>query len=1246
MPAKSAIFRPHPRPITTLNQVRKFADYPQISMSNMSAFLRLFLSIAFLSLAATRLFAQLPPNQPEQDCFGAIPVCQDFFQQGNSYIGEGLNGNEINPAFSCLNTGERNSAWYIITVQTTGQLCFSVTPVVGTDDYDWAVYNLTNASCSDIATNPALEVSCDYAPNVGCGGVTGPNGNTTGPCSAQNEPCIPVQAGETYVVNVSNFTSSNNGYSLDLSPSTATITDNVPPEIDVYAEDCQQNIVVTFTENVKCSTVQPGDFVITNLAGTTTHNVLSQIGQNCVNGTFEDEFTLTLSPPITTSGQYVLNFNGQVEDNCDNVGIPLVDTFTIVVPSISILATNDTLCAGSSTTLSTPVQPGLTYSWTPGNATGNSLTVTPAATTTYSLTATDGATGCSSGGAFTVEVIPEPTADFTTTPGTICTDGSSVLTYTGSSLTGANFSWDFDGGTVVNGSGSGPYTVNWPNPTLANPSLTVDQFGCVSQPFSAPVSVLSVPSATFSAPTDVCAGSQATFSYTGTASPGATYTWDFDGGMVLSGNGPGPYVVDWIVPGPKNVCLVVEENGCISGLVCETILVNALPVMGIEDQTAQCLSNNAFTFAYTGSAAVNSYTWDFGDGNTSNQVSPTHSYATPGNRQVALLIVDDNGCENNATVPVEVFPQAELDFAYQAVCEGNPTPFNNLSTIGTGGQIVGYEWRFGDGNSSTDENPAYVYLNEGTYPLQLISVTAEGCRDTLAESIEVFEQPTADFAFESVCEDEAVVFQDNSFTNRPSLNYAWNFGVPGQVSAQQEPVNLFPSFGTYAVSLVVQTDQGCTDTVSREVEIFPLPQADFTVADLCDQEVATFTNLATVPLPGVIEQTRWRFGDGNQSDQATPAYTYGQPGIFPVQMIVVTKEGCRDSATTALTVHPRPEARFSVQPVCESDSALFVNNSTLQDFPTGDSISQWTWSFGDGREAGSLPEVAYRYARAGTYPVSLTVVSSAGCVSDRERMLEIFPNPAPPETMSDTVCFGQPALLMAASTAQRVEWFADLVTDRDFHRGFSYTTPSLAFDQRYYVEAVSENQCRSERVSVAAGVFPASQGEILASDTLLEVPTAVVELGVVGNIEAASYAWDFDDGQRSEAPTPVHQFEWPGVYHVTVEVVSVNGCVLNLYQVIEVKEIIEAFIPTAFTPNGDGENDFYYLETRLVEDFTFRVFNRWGQEVYQTQEPRFRWNGNHLNGQALPEGVYLYHLEGKDHRGRVFRRSGSITLIR
>src|ERR1041385_4311263 len=125
--------------------------------------------LTFLFVNTLNCFAQAPNNQ---DCLDAIPICQNVYSTTISYSGQGNVLNEINQNSSCLGSGELNDVWYTFTVQQSGNLNFLITPNNSADDYDWAVYNLTNNNCSDIYTNPSIEVSCNFS---GTPGTTGPN---------------------------------------------------------------------------------------------------------------------------------------------------------------------------------------------------------------------------------------------------------------------------------------------------------------------------------------------------------------------------------------------------------------------------------------------------------------------------------------------------------------------------------------------------------------------------------------------------------------------------------------------------------------------------------------------------------------------------------------------------------------------------------------------------------------------------------------------------------------------------------------------------------------------------------------------------------------------------------------------------------------------------------------------------------------------------------------------------------------
>jgi hypothetical protein len=300
-----------------------------------------------------------------QDCLGAIPVCQEIYVEENSYSGDGNYHNEIYEDLpcdgacpgSCL-AGEINSVWYILTVQESGLLRMIIDPVDNDDDYDWAVYDLTDLRCSDIYSNyPQMQRSCNaygQLPNGNTGISTAQGGSSNcNNCGGTNKwnADLAVTEGETYVLVVENWSGTTQGYTLDFSASTAIIFDDAKPELAFVLSDgisCSDNeIIFEFSENVLCESVDPTDFQLTGPGD--SYTILDVQGEACmVGGEMEKHYTLFLDQPFISSGIYSLQLvpESDVHDACNNVavadtivfnldlGAPVViDTAIVITPA-------------------------------------------------------------------------------------------------------------------------------------------------------------------------------------------------------------------------------------------------------------------------------------------------------------------------------------------------------------------------------------------------------------------------------------------------------------------------------------------------------------------------------------------------------------------------------------------------------------------------------------------------------------------------------------------------------------------------------------------------------------------------------------------------------------------------------------------------------------------------------------------------------------------------------------------------
>lgn len=909
--------------------------YRKITLS-ISIFLLLW-GIVFQSA-----FAQI--TGPEQDCISAIPICANNYTQTQSYIGEGNNPNEITPAISCLPFGEINDVWYIFTVQSAGNLCFAITPLVGTDDYDWAVYNLTNNSCADIATNPLLQVSCNNALNIGCGGVTGPTGNTVGPCGPMNNACIPVAAGQTYVINVSNTTGGGGGYNIDFSQSTAIIFDNVPPGIaGITAQGCgsTDTLNVEFSENVLCSSIQPGDFTITGPGG--PYVVTSVSNPNCAaGGSSGISYQLSIAPPITNTGTFNFAVTGAISDNCGNTVAPntnqnfVISTFTVIAS-----ASPTFICAGQTTQLSTNLSGtlGYTYTWTsplsPVPINGGIITVNPPVTTTYTVSVAN-TTGCEIQDQVTVNVSPIPSSSFAISQNSACAGSPVTIAYTGGSPANAGYVWDFDGGLFSPATGVGPYTVSWNIPGVKNVTLYVNQNGCLSALTTQQITIYPNVASDFAIPNNICIDDPNSVVYTGNATPSANYQWNWDGASANPGTGQGPHTITFPSAGVYNICLFVTENSCASVLTCQTVTVLPKPIANIDTISDQCLLGNSFNFSFTGTPNVDAYYWGFPGAFPPSSPIPNPSniqYNTAGTKDIWVYVIDDGCVSDTAYASIDVVPDPVANFASNSgtVCQNGCLSFNYTGIPVS--PIQDYHWDFGPNASpqfSTLPNLSCVtFTDTGLQTITLI-VCNQFCCDTMVQQIYVHNLPQISAGQDvSFCEGDGPVQLNGSVlagTGTAPFYYSWACNQPGLcgITALYVPTaQVNPGVSPITYYLQVTDGAGCSSKLDS-VTVIVKPKPKVTAGPdvfICDFPGAVGDTLmgglaANNLAPGPYSYS-W-FPSGPGVGMAVGSEILPQPYVDPAQttiytLVVTAGNGCSSdvntldtASTVTVTVNPLP----------------------------------------------------------------------------------------------------------------------------------------------------------------------------------------------------------------------------------------------------------------------------------------------------------------------------------------------------
>lgn len=424
---------------------------------------------------------------------------------------------------------------------------------------------------------------------------------------------------------------------------------------------------------------------------------------------------------------------------------------------------------------------------------------------------------------------------------------------------------------------------------------------------------------------------------------------------------------------------------------------------------------------------VTSWVWDFGDGNSSMSQNPTHAYTAAGTYTVILTA--NNGSSSLDEVKlnyITINPLPQPSFTLSNPPCTLPASVSVSNVTPTSG--VSYQWNFGNGQTSTAQNPTNPsYSTEGTFNVQLtVTNTSTGCSNSTSQALNIFNYNTAFTPSETtVCAGSSVSFTDNS---SPGTNsYAWTFGN-GQNSTFSSPTVVYNNPGTYTVTLTSQnTLNGCSDVATQVITVIDaqVPSLSPSLTIGCNPSTVTFTN--TSNFNGTFN---WNFGNGNTFiGENPPAQTYSMEDYneypyplsdsFGVIIYSTDENGC-----TSFQAYPNLISIYNIVPTftsdvregCEDLPVTFTDNSysPIPGFP----INSWQWTFGNGQTFTGQNPPTQLYSE-GEYDVSLTVSTAMGCTTTVDS-LEFIQVGVPPDVLftadPDTLCARQTGTFVNLTT--------------------------------------------------------------------------------------------------------------------------------------------------------------------------------------------------------------------------------------
>lgn len=655
--------------------------------------------------------------------------------------------------------------------------------------------------------------------------------------------------------------------------------------------------------------------------------------------------------------------------------------------------------------------------------------------------------------------------------------------------------------------------------------ILTDSTACVDTFYFSPVNVGDPqPSFYVNGPLEGCVTFTANFVNTSTGA--SSYLWDFGIGNTSTVVNPKK---DYGLPGSYTVSLTAYDNGCSRTVT----YIDLITTYGAYCNFSFTQPNDCFpiTVSFTdNSTAPVSWSWDFGDGNTSNVQNPVHVFTAPPSGQVTLTITDTSGCVSMRTKPNISYVLPDITADDTSGCRPHTVNFSS-STAATG-----YIWDFGDGTTASGSNVVHTFSDTGSFDITLSCILASGCTTTvsLQDYIEV-NAPVAEFMspVQAACPPTVVNFVNQS--SGGAVSYLWDFG-DGSTSTNSDPSNLYTSAGTYTVTLVATDTAGCTDTIVKpDYIIIPGPVSMFTLASQvnCLQTFVQFTSQSTNAV-----SWSWNFGDGYTSTLENPAHTYQDTGSYIVSLITTDSLGCSSYyvSPNPVVVYPDPVADGAItgSSGCAPVSISFTDNST--------GATSTTWHFGNG-DTTQQSVLTYSYTQPGIYHAFLVAVNQFGCQDTFQLTdsIEVFPQPVADFGMSVasgcaplTVDFSD---LSASLSGPVYNWsFGDGNSAVTQHPVHTFTVAGT-----YQVMLIVTNQegC-SDTTTQTVTVLPSpvASATVSASQGCTPFSLSLTDLSA----SASSWVWDFGDGSSSSQQNPVHTYTQPGTYSITLVVLSANGC--------------------------------------------------------------------------------------------------------
>jgi len=746
---------------------------------------------------------------------------------------------------------------------------------------------------------------------------------------------------------------------------------------------------------------------------------------------------------------------------------------------------------------------------------------------------------------------------------------------------------------------------------------------------------------------NACSNVQLLDSSTVSFSPIQSVLWSYTTGPTIS-TLPSPIIN--LLYDTSNIRYVITNSlGCKD--TADKQIITKKPVANFNvDRTIAC-PNLPFTFTNTSTvySSNTSYTWIFGDGDTSHAFEPIHIYRQTGTYTVKLILVDSLNC-TDTLVKINLIKiiNTNTDFTAIPRYKSCPDLITNFTLIPptTGTKYTSIIWDFGNGNTSNDTNqaPKVAYTYADSFDVRLITKDTFGCIDTvIKKDYIVVGGPSATYSFSPIVGCIPLSVQFNATFNK-AAHALWDFGngtLLADDSLKPNLVNVYNTEGTFTPALILQDSFGCSITY-KATQAINTSRISTSIKPsrlyACNNDASLFVDSSYITYNASITNIQWKV-DTTTYNNYTPDSVFSFiPNVvknsYMVYLTAFSSAGCTAKDSVKIDAYNTPFNRDVDKVICVGDSVrLNASGATHYIWNPANTLSDYTSPnpMATPRASTQYTVIAYDTAICPIYDTINVAVKTkliAGALKD------------------DTICVGDSVQLRAFSEVYALgsttySWSPNVaISNSNDSTPFVFPTNTTT----YNVTINNGSTCEEQTFPITITVLPNPTVSAFSNQTV--APGTQVQLNAVSP-NSVSYNWLPNINlscNTCQQPTATVQ----NSIDYTVMVTDSNQCIAMAtvrLQVISGCDVENIYIPNAFTPNGDGINDVFKVRSGILRAMHLEVYNRWGNKVFESDDINKGWDGTY-KGQLDQEDAYAYYFTGDCIQGEKIFLKGNVTLLK